>query len=191
MKCTRERHCLCCRVFFFPDYRNAKTQSYCSKPECRQASKIASQRRWSRKNPGYFKGSDHVDRVREWRKANHGRSRRKDSGYVLQDDCAQIIPLEQEVRGCLPPDLQAQPPVLQDFCLTQHPIFVGLIAHLTGSVLQDEIDSIARRLEQLGHDVIGSNPTTGGHYDPQAPNLSRSHPQYPRAVQLGGSPSGP
>ena len=191
MKRIRERQCRCCRVFFFPDYRNAKTQSYCSKPECRQASKIASQRQWSRKNPGYFKGSDHVDRVREWRKANHERRRRKDSGYVLQDDCAKITPLEQEVKVCLPPDLQVQAPVLQDFCLTQHPIFVGLIAHLTGSVLQDEIDSIARRLEQLGHDVIGSNPTTGGHYDPQAPNLSRPHPQHPRAVQLGGSPSGP
>ena len=191
MKRTRERQCRCCKDFFFPDYRNAKTQSYCHRRECRKASKAASQRQWSRNNPSYFKGTDHVERVREWRKANPGRSRRKDSGYVLQDDCSQINPVKQEVSCCLPTGLQAHPPVLQDFCLTQHPIFVGLIAHLTGSVLQDEIDSIARRLEQLGHDVIGSNPTPGGHYDPQAPNLSRPHPQHPRAVQLGGSPSGP
>lgn len=182
MKRTRERQCRCCKCFFFPDCRNAKTQSYCSKPECRQASKIASQRRWSRKNPGYFKGSDHVDRVREWRKANSGRSHRKGSGYVLQDNCPQITSLEQEVSLCLPPAIQVQAPVLQDFCLAQHPIFVGLIAHFTGAVLQDDIYAIARRLEQLGHDVIGSNPTTGGHYDPQAPNLSRQHPQHPRAV---------
>ena len=189
MKSIRERLCLRCKEFFAPDYRNAKKQSYCRNPDCRKASKAASQRQWSRQNPGYFKGPDHVERVREWRKANPGRHSRKTSGDVLQDHCSGITALDQEVSTFLPSDLPVRATVLQDFCLTQHPVFIGLIAHFTGAVLQDDIDVITRHLEQLGQDVIGSNPTTGGRYDPQAPNLPRPHPQHPRAVQLGGSPS--
>jgi hypothetical protein len=47
--------------------------------------------------------------------------------------------------------------VLQDFCLTQELAFIGLLAHLTGVVLQDDISGITRHLRQLGQDVIGSN----------------------------------
>lgn len=162
MKRIRERLCRCCKEFFFPDYRNAKTQGYCSKPECRKASKAASQRLWSGNNPGYFKGSDHVERVRDWRKANPGRSRRKGPGDVLQDDCSGITLVEREVSCCLPSPPQVSAPVLQDLCFTQHPAFIGLIAHFTGMALQDDIDAIMVRLEQLGRDVIGSNPNTGG-----------------------------
>jgi hypothetical protein len=178
MKRIREQLCLCCKEFFLPDYRNANTQSYCRKPECRKASKAASQRQWSRQNPGYFKGPDHVERVREWRIANPGRRLRKTSGGVLQDHCSEITAQKQEVSECLPSDLPVHATVLQDYCFTQHPVFIGLIAHFTGAVLQDDIDVITRQLEQLGQDVIGSNPTAGGRYDPQAPNLSRSHSQH-------------
>ena len=190
MKRSRDRKCLCCNEFFFPDYRNAKRQNYCRKPACRKASKAASQRLWSSNNPDYFKGSDHVERVREWRSANPGYRRRKSSPEVLQDHCSRISVAKQEVAELSPCAPQPETVVLQDFCLAQHPVFVGLISHLTGAVLQDDIASIARRLEQLGHDVIASNPTTGGHYDPQDPDLSRAHPQHPRPVQLGGPPPG-
>ena len=142
MKRIRERLCRCCKEFFFPDYRNTKTQAYCSKPECRKASKAVSQRQWSRNNPGYFKGSDHVERVREWRKANPVRSRLKGSGDVLQDDCSRITLVKQEVIRCLPSVPQVPAPVLQDFCLTQHPVFIGLIAHFTGAVLQPAFPDI-------------------------------------------------
>src|SRR6266542_579730 len=116
MKRIRERLCRCCKESFQPDYRNTKSQAYCSNPECRKASKTASQLRWSGNNPGYFKGSDHVERVREWRKANPGRSRLKGSGDLLQDDCSRITLAEQEVIGSLPPTVKIAVPVLQDFC---------------------------------------------------------------------------
>ena len=176
MKRIRERLCRCCKEFFFPDYRNTRTQAYCSKPGCRKASKAASQRLWTDNNPGHFKGSDHVERVREWRKANPGRSRRKPPRDVLQDDCSRISPIEREVSCCLPSAPQVSAPVLQDFCLTQDPVFIGLLAHLTGVVLQDDISGIARHLRQLGQDVIGSNPNAGGRYDPQGSNPSRPNP---------------
>jgi hypothetical protein len=191
MSRSSKRKCLCCKEFFIPDYRNAERQNYCQKSACRKASKTASQKLWSSKNPDYFKDSHHVERVREWRRVNPGRSRRKDSGDLLQDRCSQIPLEKQKVVEPLSSRRKPGAIVLQDFCLAQHPVFVGLISHLTGVVLQDDIASIARRLEQLGHDVIASNPTNGGHYDPQDPDLSRPHPHHSGAVQLGGSPSGP
>ena len=192
MSLIGKRKCFCCKESFIPDYRSVKRQRYCNKPECRKASKASCQQRWVKKNPTYFKGSDNVERMLEWRRIHPRRQRRKGSGTVLQDICGQIAEVKQELTPLLPPESPESPtlpPVLQDFCIAQHPVFVGLIAHLTGCVLQDDIAVVTRRLEQLGQDVICS--TKGGRYDPQVPHLSRPHPQHSRAVQLGGSPSGP
>ena len=194
MKRIKERQCQCCTDLFFPDYRSAQRQEYCAKSECRKASKVASQQKWLLNNPNYFKGPEHVIRVREWRRDNPGRSRSKKSGAVLQDICNQIHLDKQDVTPHLLPVPQAFPPpkpVLQDFCLTQHPVFVGLIAYFTGCVLQEDIALVTRRLEQLGHDVQGSKTTPGGSHDAQNPHPPRSYPHHPVPVQLGGSPSGP
>ena len=58
----KTKKCCNCNRFFKPDPRNAKRQRYCCKPECRKASKSASQRRWLRKpeNRDYFRGPDNV-----------------------------------------------------------------------------------------------------------------------------------
>ena len=54
----RKRKCPHCKTFFHLDYRNVTRQRFCSKPDCRQASKADSQRRWLEKpeNLDYFKG---------------------------------------------------------------------------------------------------------------------------------------
>jgi hypothetical protein len=182
------RQCKCCKEILTPDYRNAGKQLYCNKPECRAVSKKASQKRWSDKNPDYFKSPIHVERVQAWRLANPGWSQRKTSEPVLQDDCVQVPTQKQEVIPPLADEIPVPAPALQDFCLPQHPVFIGLISQLTGYMLQDDIAVVTRRLEELGQDVISS--TTGGRYAPQVPNLSRPHPQHSGAVQLGGSPSG-
>ena len=79
-----------CQTFFDPDPRSARRQRHCSKPACRQASKAASQRRWHQKphNRDYFRGPTHVERARQWRKANPGYWRRQGSRTpdALQDD---------------------------------------------------------------------------------------------------------
>jgi hypothetical protein len=183
--------CPCCKEYFSPNPRNVNTQIYCHKPECRKASKKASQKRWLDKNPGHFSGFANVERVRQWRLANPGYSRRKGSGSALQDHLDQILDTKHDVIPHTPPPEQPFQPLhqaLQDVDILQIPVLVGLIAHLTGSTLQDEIDLATLRLQQLGLDVISAK---GGRYDPQVSNLSRPHPQYSRTVQLGGSPSGP
>ena len=52
-----QRKCLCCQLFFDVDQRIGERQRYCPKPDCRRASKAASQAAWLAKphNQGYFR----------------------------------------------------------------------------------------------------------------------------------------
>jgi hypothetical protein len=113
---------------FTPDARNATRQRYCSKPACRKQSKADSQRRWLQKpeNRDYFYGAEHVLRVQRWRAAHPGYWRRA----------------------------KRSPVALQDLLILQPAVMVGLIAQLTGFALQDDIARAARRMQQLGNDIL-------------------------------------
>jgi len=139
-----------------PDARHFRDQKYCTKPECRRASKLASQRRW------YYseKGADHRDpeenkrRVREWRAAHPdyakltgGRRRR-----ALQETRISQGVDDQDVAASLTGD------ALQDMNFLQPALVVGLMAQLTGSALQDTIAETSQRLLLLGHDILGTQP---------------------------------
>jgi hypothetical protein len=81
---------------------------------------------------------------------------------------------------------------LQDAFFMQPAVLVGLIAHLTGLSLQDDIAMTARRLQQLGRDILcGSTHHKGGIQDAQTPHLTYQTPPSPQTVQLGGSALGP
>ena len=149
---TRKCKCLHCKDLFRADYRNRTRQKYCSKPDCRRASKIASQRKWvtSIKGNDYFKGPDNVLRVQEWRKANPGYWRRTspDSEKALQDSLPSQRDLNQSDRD------SSGRSALQDICSLQVPLLLGLISHLTGTTLQDNIEESARRMVDLGEDIL-------------------------------------
>jgi hypothetical protein len=84
------------------------------------------------------------------------------------------------------------PHALQDVFFMQPTVVVGLIAHLTGLTLQDDIAATARRLQQLGRDILcGSTPHQGDIQDGQTTHLCIQAPQSAQAVQLGGSAPGP
>ena len=162
-----KRKCKHCRTFFNPDPRSVRRQRYCAQPACRQASKAASQRRWLRKpdNRDYFSGPAHVERVRQWRQAHPGYWRRQRS---------------------------RPPEALQDSFFMQPTMFVGLIAHLTGLTLQEDIATTARRLQQLGRDILASSPLHhGGRADAQTPHFASQTSTSASAVQLGRSAPGP
>jgi hypothetical protein len=185
-----KRKCKHCQTFFAPDPRSATRQRHCSKPACRQASKAASQHRWLQKpgNRDYFTGPTHVERVRQWRRAHPGYWRRKASrpSPALQEDLASQPAYNQSLGDTL------APPALQDHFFMQPAVFVGLLAHLTGLTLQEDIATTARRLQQLGRDILRSSPLlSGGMPDAQTPHLARQTPHYPPPVQLGGSAPGP
>jgi hypothetical protein len=131
---------------FTPDARNATRQRYCSKPGCRKQSKADSQLRWLQKaeNRDYFRGAEHVERVKRWRAAHPGYWRRaKRSPVALQDALISQVAVNNTNPHHAPKD------ALQDVLILQPAVMVGLIAQLTGSALQDDIARAARRMQQL------------------------------------------
>jgi hypothetical protein len=160
-----QRKCMNCCEFFDPDRRNQTRQNYCSKPECRRASKAAAQAAWLAKpqNSNYFSDPVHVERVQAWRAAHPGYSRgRRKATPALQDALpAQTIDLIEEIdhRGEIP-----EKPALQDAFPTLKPMLTGLIAHVFGFALQDDIDQAIAHLVQLGTDITYRSHL---HEDPQ------------------------
>lgn len=164
------KRCKCanCHQFFRPDPRNAWHQRYCQAGACRAASKAASQQRWLAKpeNRDYFRGPDNVTRVRAWREAHPGYARRAGAPeHPAPAPTPASAPL-QEVVPTQVPDAQEESrhgeapaggsqQALQDLLQQQPVVLIGLLAHLSDSTLQDDIAQAARRLLQLGHDVLG------------------------------------
>ena len=157
---TNRRKCLCCKEFFAPEHRNAYHQSYCSKLGCRRASKAESQRRWLAKprNRSYFRDEQNVQRVQDWRKAHPGywRKNSENSENSAPPQPAQVL----EPQGVEPGRVLVTQPgqssgTLQDVCLRHHPVFIGLISMVADSTLQEVIESMTRRLEARGRDILG------------------------------------
>lgn len=154
---SRKQKCLYCKGYFIPDPRNKHHQKYCSKPNCRQASKKVSQQHWltSSKGVGYFSGSYNVTRVQKWRQEHPGYwkntvSRRSEP---LQDVLnLQVADIKEDtnIRDLLPHG------TLQDLSFLQPALFIGLIASLTGSTLQDDIAKTTRRFIDSGRDILST-----------------------------------
>jgi hypothetical protein len=123
--------CLHCREFFVPCSNNRRTQRYCSKAECRKASKAAAQARWLNKpqNRCYFRGPENVDRVRRWRERHPGYWGKK-----------------------RPPPAAA----LQDLASVQVPLLAGVVSLLIGDALQDRFAVFARELVDRGKRVLAT-----------------------------------
>lgn len=88
MKQHQRRKCLNCQQLFRPNPRVGNRQRYCSAPECRRASKVASQRHWHKKpeNADYFRGPEQVARVQDWRARHPGYWRRGATNPVALQD---------------------------------------------------------------------------------------------------------
>jgi hypothetical protein len=189
----RIKRCKCknCHTLFYPDPRNAKRQNFCRSPECRIASKRQSQRKWLNKhqNRDYFKGPENILRVKQWRHQHPGYWRRRHSAdkIALQDSLIVQAIENKKNTDKLPAT------ALQDLLTVQPFVLLGLIAHFTGTALQDDIDTTVRRLQQLGRDIAAHqiHCDKGGYY-----GVENSYPApsgAPRAgpVQLAGPPVGP
>ncbi len=180
-----QRKCLCCGIFFDPDHRNRGRQRFCSATACRSASKAASQAAWlaQPQNLGYFRDPVHVARVQAWRAAHPGYGRGKPrKSSALQDplvtqvtDTIDECPIRGEIAET------PNPTALQDLLNAPSPVLAGLIAHLFEVTLQEDIAATARRLVQLGHEVINRSRDE----DSQASATPRAAAPGARAVQLG------
>lgn len=134
--------------------RNRGRQRYCAKVPCRKARKADSQRRWLKQpgNADYFRGEVNAARVQAWRKAHPGYWRRgKGSDDALQDRLIVEVADNPQQAG------QDEASALQDRLDLQSPVWVGLISHLVGSTLQDDIAQMTRRLHSRGRAVLGTD----------------------------------
>lgn len=158
MKRNEQKKCNNCNELFSPDPRNINKQQYCRKPQCRKASKAASQEKWLSKpeNQGYFSGSDNVERVQKWRQDNPGYSQRKKPSIALQDHLT-LQPVKN--KG----DISTQSSyALQDHLTAQPAVIIGLISSFIGSTLQDDIAKTLLRMEQFGQEVLLFQPQNKG-----------------------------
>lgn len=179
MSSPTTRKCLCCNEKFHSDARNRRHQRYCAKDACRKASKAARQARWLAKpdNQNYFRGDANSERVRQWRLANPGYSRRKTTSRpVALQDVSNSQPVENEsvMTSCT-----VSP--LQDVLLSQPALLVGLIAVVTGHALQDDIAASVRQFLNRGRDILRMVP--GSRESPDHENQANPPPRAaaPRA----------
>jgi hypothetical protein len=150
-----ERHkCKCCHTLFRPDRRSRGRQHYCLAPACRAASKAASQARWLARpeNQDYFRGPVNVARVQAWRSRHPGYWRKGRRADPALQDALTAQPLGSADKT----DDIARPP-LQEVLSAQPAVLIGLIAHLVGTPLQDDIVRTAGRLLRLGQDILATS----------------------------------
>ncbi len=184
----KRKKCCNCKDLFIPDPRNINRQKYCSKAQCRKASKAASQQRWLQKpeNQDYFCGSQNVKRVQLWREDNPGYWRGKRNNKDALQDRLNPQPIENNTDN-----VDFANDALQDFLIAQPPVLLGLIANFTGNALQDNMVITLQRLQKLGQDIVTNlTHSKGGHYGIQGSHRRRTDPKSPQALQLDRSPPG-
>jgi len=194
------RKCSNCGVWFSPDPRNFYHQHFCSKPECQEVSKRASQQKWCRKNPSYWRGEQQVKRVQAWRREHPGYWRRTRSGagataQLALQDVLPSQPVDEQVVSILRNRLTEEifrP--LQDVLLAQRHAFVGLAAMISGEALQEDIAAVLTSCYERGQRIGGIVPwmrTQEVSHERTRTDSSGASAKDSTAIQLGGSSSGP
>ena len=155
------RKCCHCGSWFRPHPRNAYHQRFCMKGDCRAASKRASQQKWHRKNPGYFRGEQYVKKVQAWRRAHPGYWK----GGAAAQSCGRVDTLQdllmaqgfdnKEVsvfRNYLNQEISRP---LQDVLSAQGHALVGLTAMISGEALQEDIAGLLSTCYERGQRLGG------------------------------------
>jgi hypothetical protein len=109
-------------------------------------------------NQDYFRGPVNVARVQVWRSHHPGYWRKaRRPGIALQDvKTAQPIDSANETtNSVLPP--------LQEIISAQPAVLIGLIAHIVGTPLQDDIVFATHRLLRVGRDILATSEVEPAH----------------------------
>jgi len=157
----KKKQCRYCRRVFIPDHRNRDRQNYCQKPECRKASKAASQKKWLGKteNKDYFIGPDHVERAQDWRLKNQDLKPEIPKNETLLQDSLQMQNAENKRDSR---QFSAKSRLLQDSLIVQPAIIIGLISKFIGSTLQDDISETLLRMQRSGQNILNITPKEKG-----------------------------
>jgi len=112
-----------------------------------------------------------VQRVQQWRRCNPGYWRQT---AVHHDNPLQDHSLPQVIEKQSKTATLATSPLQEDL-FTQPAVFIGLIAQLVGSTLQDDIVDTSHRLLRLGSQIL-AQPQQG-----ETDGDQTSHRQGPRS----------
>lgn len=173
----KRKRCRNCKKLFIPDHRNQSRQKYCTRPECRKASKAESQKKWLSKpeNESYFKSKENILHVQEWRKANPGYWKRNyKNGDIALQEILTAQGSENITHNC-----QITKDALQEFLMAQSPVIIGLIAHFTGSTLQENISEYILRMQKSGEDILYLNNPKGGYHGTKITDFTKPCAQSP------------
>lgn len=153
MKNRHKNKCLYCKCLYHPCKYNWDRQGYCLKEECQLVRKKRNQQKWlsKKENKNFFKGSENVQRVREWRKKNPGYWRRRKKKNALQDFA---FSQNVDIKGDIDIVKSKQKHALQDFANSQLFLITGLISHLTGDALQDSVVKNMRHFIFKGQSLL-------------------------------------
>jgi hypothetical protein len=190
---NKKIRCRNCGNYFYPDKFNRHHQRYCSRLECKKASRFASAQRYRNKksrDKKFRRGES--ERVKCWQRnnPNYWKNRRKSSKKAEKNkvlrDIARVEKLHSDVG------------VLRDIANLQNIVMEGLIVTLTGDVLRDDIGAFIRQMYDKGQDVSGKAPegsfimqllTERTNNDQQKVNRFSSQTSDTDTFQLGGSQS--
>jgi len=154
-------HCASCGAIFFPEPRAAGRQHYCRRPECRKASKRASQDHWLEKgaNQNYHSGPEHSARVQAWRLA-HPAYWRKSKGGALS---IKGEPSPEALSSLIIASALQEPcDALQDSWNPHVIALVGLISRVRGTASQEIIADELTEIMMAGHAILGDPPKGPG-----------------------------
>ncbi len=193
------RKCCHCGIWFRPHPRNAYHQRFCSKADCQAASKHASQQKWCRKNPGYFRGDQYVKKVQAWRREHPGywRKRPEDRFGKPPDALQELLKAQgfdnKEVttfRNCLTEEISRP---LQDLLSAQSHTLVGLTAMISGEPLQEDIARLLSTCYERGQRIGGVLPWMRKQEvsnEGTRTDIAKTAETHSATVQLGRSPPG-
>lgn len=165
-KGKKRAKCAHCKRMFYTDPR-VTNHRFCGEIECRKASKKASQQKWLAKNKSYFRGLDNTERNRQWRKKQAERQIISQTPSLQQDarspQCVanEGVAMQQDAIGEQHPDNKDVTEAVENiFCepIQQNPLFIGLLAMVTGTMQQDMIDQTINKVISLGLDITGKSP---------------------------------
>lgn len=147
-----ECSCTVCHNPFVPSKYSGSRQKVCPDAACRKIAKKQRQSDWQARNPEYFRGPENVERVREWRR-NHPDWREKQRA-AREARRAKSSP---RAKSCNTPE--PGPARLQDLAPdAQTALLVGLVALVSGSVLQDEVHGTLNECLRRGGDFLRPAP---------------------------------
>jgi hypothetical protein len=142
------RECLICSKDFIPSKFAATRQVVCNHASCRKEAKKIRQSNWTAKNPDYFRGPEHVERVRQWRKT-HPDWRTSVRGPT-ELPAPESSPKAESCNTPTPAAIRLQDSALQ----RQEAIVLGVISIVAGDRLQDEVLTLAEECFRRGSALI-------------------------------------